>query len=685
MYEINLSTKRLFAAAIVFAVLLGCARAAAAWPLSFVDSSGRQIVLEEKPRRVVSLSPSLTEILFGLGAGESVAGLTCYDGSPRETAEKEIVGGFLAPSLARVEALHPDMIFATPLQGEVRDRFAGQPCKIVELESHSFSDLYRNIRILGAVFDKRAEAEEMVESIEGDLRLISRKAGKIPASERKRVLRLMGDDAVMTPGDDSFQNDFIRAAGGIPPQTGRMGGAVEMTLDEWKRFDPQVIYRCGGNRQAVDDLLSRPGWKDVDAVREGKVFDFPCELACRASVNSGRFVAWLASTIYSEEFARERNRVLEEKLIRTSPVEIPLDYVRSAQVEETAIFDFPNKTLIIEFRRPMRVTSTLEGERKGILTVGNHYFPPPCWNLGHSLGLDRWRNHALKAIRKTKTNSSFLFTGADMGNLSTQKARFRDMEAWALVTAGVAGNALRTSADAGLFYEPGTINVLLLTNMKLSARARTRAIVTATEAKTAALQDLDIRSSYSPRTLQATGTGTDETIVVEGTGRPIDNTGGHCKMGELIARAVYDGVREAIYRQNGVAGPRNVFRRLQERGIDLYEICGKYADFSDARDRLKCLGRMEELLMQPPYASFLEASMALSDAFERGQLSIPETLRPWCAGVSRSIAGGDLEPSGTESLAGDMPVAMKMAFDAMLDGLAAKEKIEREAEGGKRR
>ncbi|MBR9986561.1 MAG: adenosylcobinamide amidohydrolase, partial [Desulfosarcina sp.] len=72
-----------------------------------------------------------------------------------------------------------------------------------------------------------------------------------------------------------------------------------------------------------------------------------------------------------------------------------------------------------------------------------------------------------------------------------------------------------------------TINIIVLANMRLTPRAMNRAIISATEAKTAALQDLDIRSSYTPMTNPATGTGTDNIIVVQGDGTRIDNAGGH--------------------------------------------------------------------------------------------------------------------------------------------------------------
>ena len=98
----------------------------------------------------------------------------------------------------------------------------------------------------------------------------------------------------------------------------------------------------------------------------------------------------------------------------------------------------------------------------------------------------------------------------------------------------------------------GTINIILLTNATLSDGAMARAIITATEAKTAALQDMDARSSVSPEN-QATGTGTDNMIIVSGKepSRSILYTGGHTKIGELIGVSTKIAVAEAIKKQDG--------------------------------------------------------------------------------------------------------------------------------------
>ncbi len=665
--------RRSLAGVFLLLLLLGSDCALAAYPVSFFDSRGSHIMLQKKPHNVVSLVPAVTEIIFRLGAGDCLAGVTLHDSLPPESNYNSIVGGFVAPSLSHIEAIQPDVLFVSSMHQRISNSLAEHGCQTVELDSRSISDLYRNIRLLGAIFDKETKAEEIIEGIRNELALISKKVEKIPANRRKRVMRVMGtgQNSLMAPGDDSFQNEFIRSAGGAPPQFGKKGEAVYVTLEEWKRFDPEVIYVCGSGPKAIDRFLSQPGWKDVQAVRGGKVFSFPCEMTCRESVQAGDFIAWLASTIYDEEFAADRNRMLEEKPVRTHSIELPLCYVRSAKVDETTIFDFPNKTLIVEFTEPMRVTSTLEGERKGITSVGNHYFPPPCWSIEYRLGLKKWREHTFKAIGKKQGNCCLLFTGADMGNLSVQKAQFKDMTVYALVTAGVESNAMRMSVDEGRFYEPGTINIILLTNMKLSPRAMARAVITATEAKTAALQDLDVRSSYSPGKSQATGTGTDEVLVVEGRGTAVDNAGGHCKLGELIARAVCEGVKEAVLQQDGISGRRSVFRRLQERRINIYEILKGRIFPNDEADERRRLAHFEQVLLQPRYASFLESAFALSDANERGLLSNLDAFETWCRSVAEQIAGRKLETWTDFITSEEIPVVMRMSLNALLNGLVS--------------
>ncbi len=227
------------------------------------------------------------------------------------------------------------------------------------------------------------------------------------------------------------------------------------------------------------------------------------------------------------------------------------------------------KTLVVRFPERRRTLSTYDG-LVDALGAMNHSASPLLWAQVNDSFMG-------KAGRGGKTYTEFIHetiarnlnlntgditkmaTAADLDNLAVVTKEFGPLTVTVLVTAGARGNAIRTGVDQGSHLEGqephGTINVMLLTNARLTDGAMARAIVTVTEAKTAALQDLNVPSSYT-KNAQATGTGTDSVIVVSGTTGPrATYAGGHSKLGELIGTATREAVIEALGRQNGFLLP----------------------------------------------------------------------------------------------------------------------------------
>ena len=636
--------------------------------VSVTDAYHRSLTVTQPPRRVVSLVPGVTAMLLALGVGDALQGVTYYDRVPPQSGKPAVVGGFFRPLTQVIAKCQPDCIFVADIHQEVQERFQDSGMPVIHLQAHTVQDIFTNLRLLGAMFQREEQAEELYRQIQGQLELIRKKVARVPDSRRVRVVRLMSDREMVVPGDDSFQNDYIRQAGGLPPCLGKKGAIVPITLSAWQKFNPQAVFTCGRDLKQVEKLLQRPGWRDADAVRQGRIYRFPCELTCRASVHAGDFVAWLAASLYLQDFADPKNRVRPDAILANEPLTLDLPYVRQARVTRSRIWDFEQKSLIIDFKTPVAVISTLEGPRRGILAVGNHYLPPPCWGITHSLGLDKARARVYRVLEKSGRDTSFLFTGADMANLAVEQATFRDLKVYALVTAGVEGNALRLSQDEGRFYEPGTINIILLTNCRLSPRALSRALIAATEAKTAALQDLDIRSAEQPLACQATGTGTDNIIVVGGQGAALDNAGGHSKMGELLGRAVYQGVREAVAKQNGITSGRSLWQRLQERRLGLYEMVRNLPEAS--RGQVQHL--WETVMLEPRYAGFMETALALSDAYARGQVLDLSAFADYCRVIAWDLAGKPLTAWQTVSFPGELLPPVHMACEAFINGLAVR-------------
>jgi len=640
-----------------------------AWALEVADVHGNRVLFTEPPRRIVSLVPAVTEILLAIDAGDRVVGVTYHDTMPG-AAGKAVVGGFFSPSMDRIAALNPDVVMVSSLHKEIVRQCDVLGIATLNLDLSTLAGSMDAMATLGILVGREDAAKALRQKIQGQLDLIARKTAAIPQNERLRVMRLMGGDRVMTPGDDSFQNDLIRAAGAIPPALGRRGGAVPVSPAEWQRFNPQVVYGCYDDRQTAARFFDQTGWKDVDAVRNQRIYYFPCDFTCRAGVHTGDFVSWLAARLYGDRFARTEGLVEPDRVISRRPLAVDLSYIKRAEVIDARIYDFTHKTLLVGFSKPMQVVSTLEGFRKGVTAAGNHFFPSPCWYIGHEKGLDGLRTRVCRVLARQADDTALLFTGVDMDHLSVERQSFREMTVYALVTAGASSNALRAAKDTGAYYEPGTINILVLTNMQLTPRAMARAIISATEAKTAALDDLDIRSSFTPKVHGATGTGTDNVIVVQGAGRLIDNAGGHSKMGELISRAVYRGVRQALYGQNGLRADRNILQRLKERDISIRRLLNQ----NDCPCGLKphqFAAAMETRLLDPAWASFMAAALAVSDDYERGLITDLSAFQAWAASMAGQMAGGPISEYGDLISPDDLPPALYLALNALANGVKA--------------
>lgn len=270
---------------------------AAAASVRGTDSLGVSYAIDQRPQRVVSLVPEITEILIAIDAADALVGITQHTNKP-EVAKKKRVGGFLSPDIDKIESLNPDLILAADLQEEVRDHFRGK-CSILTLNVFSIEDAMERLTLLGRIFEREEKTAGIIAKNQAQLDRVARMVAGIPVEKRQRTARLMGFAELLVPGDNSFQNDYIRAAGAIAPVFGKKGQAVTITLKEWQSFDPQVVYYCGSGE--LPEVLSTSGMAVVSAVRNKRIYSFSCNLTCRAGVNIGNFVSLLADRIYGEE------------------------------------------------------------------------------------------------------------------------------------------------------------------------------------------------------------------------------------------------------------------------------------------------------------------------------------------------------------------------------------------------
>jgi adenosylcobinamide amidohydrolase len=250
-----------------------------------------------------------------------------------------------------------------------------------------------------------------------------------------------------------------------------------------------------------------------------------------------------------------------EKQVKFKEKQIPLEIDNlNAKIVYHTYENIETNTLLVAFPQKRNALSTVDGYRK-ISYVGNSYIPPEIEKLVMTIKNYKTYEKQLPLTLGIKPSQiTFMSTGVSMDKHAMNQKTHRHLKVCCIATAGAKDNALRMGTDTGNWVETktnfelstGTINILLLTNVTLTTGAMARAIITATEAKTAALQDLNYKSTSTPQ-VQATGTGTDTMIIVSGADEQnkIHHTGGHTKIGELIAKTAKAAVTQALQNYDG--------------------------------------------------------------------------------------------------------------------------------------
>ena len=125
-----------------------------AYPLTVTDSLGNSVTIEKRPERVISLSPSNTETLFALGAGERMVGRTDYCSYPEEAAQVESIGTFRTPNVELILSREPDVIFASDyMEDSVKQQVEATGAKVIIVSSNSIAETRDVILLAGQVLD----------------------------------------------------------------------------------------------------------------------------------------------------------------------------------------------------------------------------------------------------------------------------------------------------------------------------------------------------------------------------------------------------------------------------------------------------------------------------------------------------------------------------------------------------
>jgi len=216
--------------------------------------------------RIISLSPSITEILFALGADDQIVGVTTYCDYPEKAKTKPKMGDWVNIDFDKVKAANPDIVFtSTVVQEKISEKLKSLGLRVVHFDLRRLSDIYGSIRYIGVVSGKTKEAGELVAKMENEFENIWRGANNMKRVYVEEWPRFVSCNWVP---------ELIEIAGGV--SLGDSGVlSHKITTNAVKKFNPDIIVIswCGvGTRVPKEKIIERPGWKGIKAVMEDKIY-----------------------------------------------------------------------------------------------------------------------------------------------------------------------------------------------------------------------------------------------------------------------------------------------------------------------------------------------------------------------------------------------------------------------------
>jgi len=293
----------LLSIAVIF--LVTCSPANPIPPGAVTDDLGRPVNIEKIPRRIISLSPSNTEILFALGLGEKVVGVTEYCNYPPKAKDKEKIGGFSTPDIERIIALEPDLILAESRHAkEVIPALEERGFTIFASAPKSLDGILEDIRIVGEITGKAKEAYELVAEMESRIEAVTDKTKEL---ERLRVFYITWHDPLWSVGSGTIINELIEKAGGINIFQDITGHEV-VDIETLIVRNPEIIIACTGHGEAegkpFEWAKEESRLRVTEARKDNRVYQIDADLVSRAGPRIVDALEEFAQFIHPEIFGR---------------------------------------------------------------------------------------------------------------------------------------------------------------------------------------------------------------------------------------------------------------------------------------------------------------------------------------------------------------------------------------------
>ncbi len=260
---------------------------------------------DEPPTRIVSLSPSLTHIIYALGEMDRIVGVTIYSDFPPEAGKLPKVGGWVNPNFEAIVALRPDAVLLMKDQ----DAMFGEKLRSLGLKTvivsgnDSVEDIIDTVNFIGGLLDKNEKAKEVTGHIEDSLTAVRKKTENLP---RKKTLFVVGRNPgtledIYVIGQNNYINELIEIAGGENVVKNERF-SIKLTREAILTLDPDVIVEVNHEQPDKEEEILRI-WKGLGesrAVRNGRVYILPTTVLLHPSQTIAEGAGVLAGVLHPE-------------------------------------------------------------------------------------------------------------------------------------------------------------------------------------------------------------------------------------------------------------------------------------------------------------------------------------------------------------------------------------------------
>ncbi|HSW58961.1 MAG TPA: helical backbone metal receptor [Dehalococcoidales bacterium] len=273
------------------------------FPLTLKDDAGRSVTLNAVPQRIVSLSPSNTEMVFALGLGDRLVGVTKFCNYPEAAKTKEVLGGFSDVNTEKVIAAQPDLILASSLHvAKVVPALEQLNIPVFVIKAGTIDAILDRINQLGNMTGRARESQKLTADLRERVEAVSNKIGS-SKGVKPRILYVTWHDPIWTSGDDTIIGELIARTGGTNIAS-ELKGYATITLETVVDRNPQIIIVMSsmGDNSSLDYINTEPRLQVTEAHKNKQVHLIDADIFGRTTPRIVDGLEQLAKIVQPELF-----------------------------------------------------------------------------------------------------------------------------------------------------------------------------------------------------------------------------------------------------------------------------------------------------------------------------------------------------------------------------------------------